>query len=109
MLVSAVMVHRRKYAHMGLHLPRLEMPTPHQPDLRPRQTVPHRHHTHGPKVGHHWPLAALFDRAAVPPPRRQRLGHGTPHFGLGFAGAKVQTAGLAAVPRPRSYASFPHS
>src|SRR5713101_3813758 len=56
----------RSIAQVALQLPRLDVPTQHQPDIRTGQRVPHRHHPYGSKLRHYWSLAAFFDGLACP-------------------------------------------
>src|SRR6266849_3600411 len=62
-------------AQIRLQLACLEVPTPHQPDVRTGQGVPHGGHPHGGTLRHHGPLAAFLDRLARPRHGGQRGGH----------------------------------
>src|SRR5687767_1735111 len=103
---------RRRIAQVGLEFPRLKLTPQHQAPFRTRQAVAHRDHSQGPKVGRHWPFAALFDPVALPLSGPHLRGDRLHRLRLVLPLDKALPRGLAAPTRPlghpRQRALEPH-
>src|SRR5919106_4944483 len=87
-------------AQIGLQFPRIKLASQYQPAVRTRQAVTHRHHVHGPKVGHHRSFAPLFDQVSLPLIGVHTRRHAGDSFSLVLPVAKALSSGLATSARP---------